>query len=67
MLAGFLGSLTGCYGAAVSKKCQACMESKEGKADGAEWAGEYVNEKFQCKLEGGKIKIKIEDYWKDCG
>jgi hypothetical protein len=62
----FLGGLTGCYGVAVGKKCQVCNDLKEGKAEGAEWTGEYINEKFQCKLEGGKVKVQIEDYWKDC-
>ena len=67
VLAGFLGALSGCYGISVGRNCQMCIDSKEGQAEGAEWAGEYINEKFQCKLEGGKVKIKIKDYWKDCG
>ncbi len=67
VVACLIGVLSGCYGSSVSKMCQVCIDSKEGKAEGAEWAGEYIGEKFQCKLEAGKIKVQIKDYWKDCG
>lgn len=62
-----IGVLSGCYGSSVSKMCQVCNDLKEGKTEGTEWSGEYINHKFQCKLDGGKVKVKVEDYWKDCG
>ena len=67
MVVFLIGVLSGCYGSSVSKMCEVCTGSKDGKAEGAEWAGEYINEKFQCKLEGGKLKVQIKDYWKECG
>jgi hypothetical protein len=61
------GLLSGCYGSSVEKLCKVCRDTKEGKAEGTEWSAEYINEKFQCKLEGGQPKVKVQDYWKDCG
>lgn len=62
-----LAVLSGCYGTSTGKMCQVCKDLSEGKAEGSEWAGEYINEKFQCKLEGGQIKVQHKDEWEVCG
>ncbi len=59
-------ALTGCYGMSTSKQCEVCASLQEGKADGDEWTGEYIHDQFQCKLEGGVLKVQHEEEWKDC-
>ena len=67
ILSGFLMVLLpGCYGSQNAEMCQACQAQKEGKAEGEEWSAEYINSKFQCKLEGGQVKLKQGDSWSVC-
>ncbi|HEY4485998.1 MAG TPA: hypothetical protein VI702_06760 [Nitrospiria bacterium] len=58
--------LGGCYGSQTAEMCLSCQSHKEGKADGEEWTAEYINSKFQCKLEGGQLKVKAGDTWAAC-
>jgi hypothetical protein len=61
-----LVALTGCYGISTSTECQVCKDLQEGKSEGNEWTGEYIHDKFQCKLEGGKLMVEHGEEWKVC-
>jgi hypothetical protein len=64
--ASFFGALSGCYGGSTGTQCGVCKDLSEEKSEGAEWTGEYIHEKFQCKLEGGKVMLEHEGTWQVC-
>lgn len=61
-----VAALAGCYGTGTGKQCEVCASLQEGKADGDEWTGQYINEQVKCKLEAGTLMVEHGDEWKAC-